>query len=476
MKTRSLHAHQGPATWLVLFVLAAAWALAPARGAETNAPPAKTAPSAPPAATNAPPDKPPSTDQPDKTDESAAADKVEKSDKSDRDAAYRQIERLTEVLLLIRKHYVEDKSYEEIVTGALRGMMGSIDPYSGFLDAKAYDDIQTETTGRYSGIGVEIGVREGVLTVIAPIEDTPGYRAGLQSGDKIMEIDGQKTLNMTQKEAVDKLRGPAGKAVTLQVVRNGEHAPRRIELVREEIKVSSVKGARMLSDRIGYVRITQFSQPTAEYLRQALDKLKKDGMTALVLDLRGNPGGLLRSAVEVSAEFLPAGALVVATRSRKGTESELRTPTRGTRPAVDLPTAVLVNPWSASASEIVAGALQDHKRAIVVGDNTFGKGSVQSVIPLRTDTRSAVRLTTARYHTPNGREIGEKGIEPDIRVPVAAAEWRRIQMKRSQDENPDAYSQDAKEEYADVVDRQLERAMDLLQGIRVLQARAQPKP
>lgn len=384
--------------------------------------------------------------------------------------AYRQIERLTEVMLLIRKHYVEEKTYEDIMRGALRGMMKTIDTYSSFLDPSDYTDMRTETAGKYSGIGVHIGMKGDALTVIAPIEDGPGFRAGLQSGDRIIEIDGEKTGGVTLQEAVEKLRGPAGEEVTVKILRIGEGTARDVELTREEITVSSVKGERIVEDGIAYIRITHFSAPTSEFLEKALGRLRDKGMTALVLDLRSNPGGLLRSAVDVSGRFLKEGTLVVATKGRSGIENELKVQRAAGDAFRDIPLAVLVNSGSASASEIVAGALQDHGRAVVVGDTTFGKGSVQSVIQLKSDGESAVRLTTACYYTPAGREIHENGIEPDVRVYLTPSEWRRVQVKRAHIESPNYFSDEARKEYADVVDSQLERAVDVLHAVRVFRS------
>lgn len=383
------------------------------------------------------------------------------------DQAYEEIERLTEVLLHIRKHYVEEQTYESIISGALQGMLQSLDPHSCFLEPDAFHDIQHETAGKFSGIGIHIGLKAGILTIIAPIEDTPGFRAGLQSGDRIVEIDGEKTQGITLRDAVKKLRGPKGTRVTLKIHRLHEDELREVEIIRDDIEVPSVKGDRIISDGIGYVRITQFAEPTACYLQEALDKLTKAGMDALVLDLRSNPGGLLRSAIEVSQKFLKKGKLIVTTKGRKGVHDPVAEKAYGDYHCVDLPMAVLVNGGTASASEIVAGALQDHKRAVIIGDTTFGKGSVQSVIRLKYDVESAIRLTIAYYYTPNGRKIHEKGIEPDIRVCVSPKEWQRIQAWRAQIESPDHFSAEDKERYQDVIDYQLQRAIDLLKAVKI---------
>jgi carboxyl-terminal processing protease len=382
-------------------------------------------------------------------------------------SAYDEMELLTEVMLLIKKHYVEEKSYEAITQGALQGMLSTLDPHSSFLDAEAYDGIQEDTSGRFSGIGIHVGMRDGLLTIIAPIEDTPGFRAGLQSGDRILKIDGKKAAGMQLREAVSCMRGGKGTAVVLTISRDDEEGPRDVEIVREDIEVPSVKGGNIIRDGIGYIRITQFAEPTAAALQEKLDVLATNGMDALVLDLRNNPGGLLKSAIEVAQKFLEKGALVVTTRGRATVLDEARVEGKGETHELNFPMAILVNQGSASASEIVAGALQDHGRAVLIGDTTFGKASVQSVIKLRADGKSAVRMTTAHYFTPSGREIHDQGIDPDIPVELTVEEWRRVQIRRAHVENPGVFPAEEVAKYTDVVDRQLERAVDLLQAVKI---------
>lgn len=382
-------------------------------------------------------------------------------------SAYDEMELLTEVMLLIKKHYVDEKSYEEITQGALQGMLSALDPHSSFLDAEAYTNIQEDTSGRFSGIGIHVGLRDGLLTIIAPIEDTPGFRAGLQSGDRILKIDGKKTSGMSLRDAVSLMRGSKGEKVVLAIGREDEEGPRDVEIVRDDIEVPSVKGGRIIRDGIGYIRITQFAEPTAAALQEKLDSLATNGMEALVLDLRNNPGGLLKSAIQVAQKFLKKGALVVTTRGRATVLDEMRVEARGETHDLDYPMVVLINQGSASASEIVAGALQDHHRAVLIGDTSFGKASVQSVIKLRADGKSAVRMTTAHYFTPSGREIHEKGIDPDIPIELSVEEWRRVQIRRAHIENPGVFPKEDVEKHADVVDRQLERAVDLLQALRI---------
>lgn len=387
--------------------------------------------------------------------------------KDDRDAAYDQIEVLTEIMLHVRKFYVEEKSYKDITAGALHGMLQSLDPHSDFLDESGFKNLQDDTLGKFSGIGIHIGVRDGLLTVIAPIEDTPAFRAGIQSRDRILAINGEKTMTMTMGDAVKRLRGDKGTKVTITVMRQGEDEPRDVDIVRDDIEVPSVKGHRILKDGIGYLRITQFSVPTAAMVQEALDKLTEQKMNALVLDLRHNPGGLLKSAIEIAEKFLQKDALIVTTRGRPGVSEEVKNRAAGDRHYLDFPIVVLVDGGSASASEIVAGALQDHKRAVLIGETTFGKGSVQSVIQLKPAGQLAIRLTTALYYTPSGRQINDKGIEPDIPVHLSPQEWQKVQMRRAQEESPNLFTDEEKKPYNDVVDPQLQRAQDLLQALKI---------
>ena len=382
--------------------------------------------------------------------------------------AYRQMRLLTETMLHVRRLYVERKDYEEIIEGALHGMLAGLDAHSDYLDEQGYEAIQDSTTSRFSGIGIHIGMRDGLPTVIAPIEDTPAFRAGLMSGDRIVEIEGESTRGTSLKDAVEKLRGPAGEPVEITVIRKDEEEPLEFRIVRDDIKVPSVKGARILDDGVGYIRITTFSKPTGASLQRAIDRLLSEGMNALVLDLRSNPGGLLLSAIEVCQKFLKEDSLIVTTKGRAGVYGTVETRSKGPSHYVDFPMAVLVNGGSASASEIVAGALQDNRRAVLVGSTTYGKGSVQSIIPLETDGKnSAIRLTTARYYTPLGRQIHGKGIEPDIPVPVSLEEWREVIAWRAREENPDHYSDEEKRKYEDVMDRQLQRSVDLVRALRI---------
>jgi carboxyl-terminal processing protease len=308
------------------------------------------------------------------------------------------------------------------------------------------------------------------LTIVAPMEDTPGFKAGLLSGDKIVEIDGESTDGLTLSEAVKKLRGPPGTKVTIRVLRPKSQEIRTVEVVRALINVPSVKDAKILEDGIGYLRIVQFNEPTAKALEQAVEGLVRDGLKALVIDLRNNPGGLLTSAIEVSEKFLKRGDLIVYTQGRDG-RAQQKFRAKGKTHYLDLPLVLLVNGGSASASEIMAGALQDHRRAILVGEKTFGKGSVQSVLPL--DDGSAIRLTTAKYYTPSERVIHEHGIEPNIVVPMSPEDWRRLLIQRAQLgalEPAEEAGAEPEEEAGDVLDVQLERAVDVLKGVMIFEA------
>jgi carboxyl-terminal processing protease len=384
---------------------------------------------------------------------------------------YEQMELLTEMMLLVKKYHVDEHEFDELVYDAIGGMLRSLDAHSAFMDPAEYKAMKEDTKGEYAGVGLKIGIRGGILTVIAPIEDSPGFKAGLQSGDKILGIDAVETTRMTLGDAVKLMRGPEGEKVVLSVFSEGDTEPRDVELVRSEIVMSSIKGAGIIEDGIGYVRITQFTQTTADMLHKALKQMDADGMRALVLDLRGNPGGLLNQAVFVAETFLKKGELIVSTKGRAGVTKSVEHKAQGSVRYNDIKIAVLINKGSASASEIVAGAIQDHRRGVLLGETSYGKGSVQSVIPSRTDGKSAIRLTTAYYYTPACRMIHHIGLTPDIEVAVGREEWRKVQMRRMQLESPEAFSDADKAEYEDVKDRQLERAVDLLKAQLIMDER-----
>lgn len=328
-----------------------------------------------------------------------------------KDEVYRKLKLLTEIMEIVNREYVEEVDWDELLEGAIQGMLQSLDPYSSYLSPDMMKELEVETKGTFGGLGIEIGIKDGVLTIISPIEDTPAWRAGLKAGDKILKIDGVPTKGLSLMECVKRLRGPKGTKVTLTIMREGFPEPRDFTIVRDIIKIQSVK-ARELEEGYLYVRIVQFQEQTAHDLKEAISGyLKEKELKGLVLDLRNNPGGLLDQAAEVSDLFLSEGR-IVSVKTRKGKEMVFEAEAEGTLPF--FPMVVLVNHGSASASEIVAAALRQNGRAILMGSTTFGKGSVQTIIPL--EGGAGLRLTTARYFTPDGSLIQDKGITPDISV------------------------------------------------------------
>ncbi|HOW68258.1 MAG TPA: S41 family peptidase [Candidatus Paceibacterota bacterium] len=393
----------------------------------------------------------------------------------DRSSVYENLELFTRVLERIRSDYVDGDqvTYQELIYGALKGMLNGLDPHSEFMEPVKYDELKKDTEGQFGGVGIVIGIGENnSLTVISPMEDTPAFRAGIVAGDRIVKIDGKSTEKLNLQDAVKRLRGQPGSEVTLTFYRPANSLTKEVKLTRAIIKVDTVKDINSerkfpLSDnQIGYIRLTQFGEQTTYDLDDALKKLENQGMRALILDLRNNPGGLLEQAVRVCEKFLPKDELVVSTEGRVHPK---KTPYRasGRGKHLEIPMVILVNTGSASASEIVAGCLQDHKRAIVVGEQTFGKGSVQSILPL--PDGSALRLTTAKYYTPSHREIHEKGITPDIVIPMTSEEEEALYIQRSLggSEAVDTLDEKRREYVKSVRDTQLERAMDLLKGINL---------
>ncbi len=430
-----------------------------------------------------------------------------------------ELRSFADVFGAIKAGYVEPVDDKQLITHAISGMLSNLDPHSAYLDQDAFKDLQVGTQGEFGGLGIEVGMEEGFVKVVSPIEDTPAFRAGIKSGDLIVKIDDTSVKGLTLNDAVKRMRGKPRTQITLTISRKGENKPIVVTLTREVIKVQSVK-SKLIEPGYGYVRVAQFQEGSAASLVKHLEKLYKDGpLKGLVLDLRNDPGGLLHGAVGISAAFLPAKALVVSTDGR--TEDAKRKYLavaddylRGTRedflkalpPAVkSVPMVTLVNGGSASASEIVAGALQDHKRAVVMGTQTFGKGSVQTILPLAHNT--AIKLTTARYYTPSGRSIQAKGITPDIVVEESAngsashLRLREADLERhlSNDKDPEATpagKQDAKPqskkddskkpgngggddeseakapiEFAGKNDYQLSQAINLLKGLQIMQSR-----
>ncbi len=329
------------------------------------------------------------------------------------DDIYSSLKLFSNVLDIVEHAYVEDVDTKEALYGAINGMLSTLDPHSSFMTADEYKELKVETTGKFGGIGIEITIRSGMLTIVAPIEGTPGEKAGLKAGDKILKVDNKLTKDMSIMQAVKKMRGKKGTKVVLTIIREGFVRARDFEITRGIIPIHSIRSM-LLEDGYGYVRITNFRKETANDLKKALVKFKKESgpLKGLVMDLRNNPGGLLHQAVQVSDLFLDNG-LIVYTKGRI-TAQQMRFTAHSTNSQPHYPIIIIVNEGSASASEIVAGALQDQKRAIVLGMQTFGKGSVQTIIPL--DNGSGIRLTTAKYYTPSGKSIQAKGIVPDIMV------------------------------------------------------------
>jgi carboxyl-terminal processing protease len=354
--------------------------------------------------------------------------------KADAPLPVEELRAFAEVFGKIKSDYVEPVEDKKLISEAINGMLSGLDPHSAYLDTEGFKDLQVGTQGEFGGLGIEVGMEDGFVKVVSPIEDTPAFHAGLKSGDLIIKLDDTPVKGMTLNDAVKRMRGKPNTQITLTVMRKGENKPLTFTLTRAIIKIKSVK-SKLLESGYGYVRVTQFQEHTGENLAKALDELykqNKEALKGLVLDLRNDPGGLLNGAVGVSAAFLPENALVVYTEGRTEDAKMKLTASkenylRGAKdndylknlPAgvKDVPMVVLINGGSASASEIVAGAMQDHKRAIIIGTQSFGKGSVQTVLPLGNGT--AIKLTTARYFTPNGRSIQAKGITPDIVVEEA---------------------------------------------------------
>lgn len=386
---------------------------------------------------------------------------------------YEELKTFTEVMSMVKKYYVEEVKPKELVYGAIKGMLNSLDPHSGFMTPEAYKEMQVDTKGEFGGVGIQIGMKENMLTVIAPIEDTPAYKAGIKAGDKILKINNESTKDMGIQDAVTKMRGAPKTSVTLSIFREGWKDTKDFTIIRDIIKIKSVK-SKVLENNIGYIKLSQFQEQTSADLAVALKQLTDAKVNSLVLDLRNDPGGLLNSAIDVSSQFLPKGKLVVYTKTRTGEKSEFYT---SGETIFTPPMIVLVNQGSASASEIVAGALKDWNRAVILGVQTFGKGSVQTVIPL--SGGAGLRLTTAKYYTPKGTSIQNTGITPDIIVKLeaknGAREHRVIRekdleghLKNEQKDSVPGEEETAPMEVEEKDDIQLQRAVDILKTWDVL--------
>lgn len=415
--------------------------------------------------------------------ENATADDERTADYSE---TYRQLDLFGDVFERVRAQYVEEKADPELIENAINGMLTSLDPHSAYLNNEKFEDMQVNTKGEFGGLGIEVTMENGVVKVVSPIDDTPAAEAGVQAGDYIVEIDGEPVMGLTLSEAVDKMRGKVGTEIDLVISREGEEGPLDLTLVRDIIKIRSVR--HRVEGNSGYIRITTFNQNAEAGVKKAIQEIKAElgnNLNGYVLDLRNNPGGLLNQAIAVGDVFLNKGE-IVSTRGRHEEDTKRDNATAGDL-ADGLPIVVLINGGSASASEIVAGALQDHRRAILLGTKSFGKGSVQTVIPL--PGHGAMRLTTARYYTPSGRSIQAKGIEPDIIVEPAKIEtlqFRRLReenLKGALDRRPANDNKDVNVEVDVKVDGddaeaeaeeepqdyQLLRALDLLNGLTLYQ-------
>ncbi len=407
------------------------------------------------------------------------------------DKLYKQLELFEQALSIVRSDYVEQPEAEQLIYGALKGMLATLDPYSQFLDPDSYNELKIETGGEFGGLGIEITIKDELLTVISPIDDTPAYKAGLKPGDRIVKIDGEITRGITLHDAVKKLRGKPGTSVMLTILREGDNALKDVTLTRDNIKFASVREAKILEDHIGYIRLSDFQSNTPHDMNEAISKLRAENMDSIVFDLRNNPGGLLDVAVSVSELFLNQQQIILTTKGRlRNQNMEFRASRDGI--INNLPLVVLINEGSASASEIVAGAIQDHKRGVLIGAKSHGKGSVQTVFPLKDG--SALRLTTSKWFTPSGRPIHGTGIMPDVVVPFEAPPEEKEKSKNQQSKeifekvesenaNKTAAPSAAGESKAaepkatePKMDSQLARAVDLLKGIKVYQSKEKATP
>ena len=397
--------------------------------------------------------------------------------KSEEDNGYAQISIFAKALELIRQDYVDDNktSYHDLINAAMKGMLSSLDPHSQFMNPDDFRDMQDDTRSRFNGLGIEVSMKNGLPTVIAAMEDTPAAKAGVLSGDQILRINGISTERMDLQDAINVLRGPAGAKLTLTLLRPSTKEIKEYTLQRAEIKIQSVKGARLLDPeftgpfKIGYIRLVQFNEPTADELSKALDELQKQGMQALILDLRNNPGGLLNSAVDVCAQFLPPNTKVVSTQGRVASQQHDYSTSGAKKERPNFPMVVLINEGSASGAEIVAGALKDLHRAVLVGETTFGKGSVQNVMQL--PDGSAVRFTTAKYYTPSKQVIQGNGVTPNIHVAVTADQERSLSALR----NTGNMKPEDEKTIIKARDPQMLRAIDALKGVMIYAQENAPK-
>ena len=392
--------------------------------------------------------------------------------KKNNDELYKQVEVFSNTLAIIQKEYVLDTKTKDLIYGALKGMLASLDAHSQFMDPQTYEELKVDTQGKFGGLGIEITIKDGLLTVITPIEGTPAWKAGIKANDRIVKINDVITRDISLADAVKKMRGKPGGIVNLTILRDTEKKLLDFKITREIIKITDIKYVRILENGVGYIRLSEFRENTFLELNNALAALSKQGMKALIIDLRNNPGGLLNVAAKVTGKFLGPNKLIAYTKGRqKDQDLEFFSEAKNTN--LELPLAILINEGSASGSEIVAGALQDYKRAIIIGKKSFGKGSVQTVIPLGDGT--ALRLTTSHYFTPSGKIIQGKGVTPDILVDENKLPDDKIDEVASKKpdevfdriQNDQQTNKTAKETFNYKADAQLMRAIDALKVIQI---------
>lgn len=410
-------------------------------------------------------------------------------DKSAVQDLYAQVELFSYALTVIQSEYVEEKTPKDLIYGSLKGMLSSLDTHSQFMDPEEYNELKSETSGKFGGLGIEISIRDGLLTVITPIEGTPAWEIGLMAGDRIVKIEDELTKDITLSDAVKKLRGEPGTEVNITVLREEEFKILEFKITREIIEVQDVKYPQILDDQIAYIRLAEFRENSAKSFKEALKKLKKEGADSLIIDLRNNPGGLLSVAIEATEMFLPKGTPIVSTQGRRASQN-METVSQGSdkEKFLDWPIVVLINEGSASGSEILAGALKDNNRAIILGRQSFGKGSVQSVLPL--PDGSGLRLTTSKYLTPSGISIHGTGITPDIVVKRVVHEPKESEDKERQldqlfekvqdeiqlmDEEDKNLTQEQRETKLRLLnDNQVQAAMNVIKGVRIDRKSAVP--
>jgi carboxyl-terminal processing protease len=383
----------------------------------------------------------------------------------------RSADYMREVLQMVNQNYVDapNATYDKLAKTALHGMVESLDPHSEFLESREFQELEEQLSGDFTGIGIQVEIRKGHVIIIAPIANSPSERAGIQRGDELIAVDGKGVdKNVTMDAVVDRLRGKPKTNVTVELFRPRTGKNILVTMRREIIKLETVRAVQVLDGHTGYILVTEFSEHTGEEFGKALDRLLKEGIDSLVVDMRNNPGGLLDAAVAVAEPFFRKGELIVYTKGRNASDTEnLRAEWDGT--PLDLPLAILINSGTASAAEVVTGALRDTHRAVVIGERSFGKGSVQSIFPLKNG--EGMRLTTARYYTPSGVSIHEKGISPHVEVVMTADEDSKLRVQQTRDDISDPGEFRERFGFTPIVDRQLDAALDVLHGIKILDER-----